>query len=108
MTDALRILFEENGYRVSVAASVAEAVQVGVHDRPDVALLDFLLDGESGLEVLARWHECGVALPPVVALTGHDDAVVRQRCLDAGCVDVLIKPMATRDLLARTNALANR
>lgn len=99
--DAMRILFEHNGYRVSSAATVAEAVQIGVHDTPGTVLLDVSLgDGEDGMEILRRWRECGVEQPRVIALTGHGDDVTRDRCSAAGCDAVLLKPAPTAELLA--------
>lgn len=101
VTDALRILFEHNGFRVSSASNVAEAVQIGVHDCPEVVLLDISLGKhEDGLEVLHRWRECGVAPPRVFALTGHNDDATWQRCVAAGCEMVLLKPVSGADLLA--------
>lgn len=101
MTDALRILFEHSGYRVSTAANVAEAVQIGVQDTPVVVLLDVSLgDREDGMEILLRWRERGVAQPRVIALTGHADDATRERCAAAGCEAVLLKPATTADLLA--------
>lgn len=101
VADAMRILFEHNGYRVSSAATVAEAVQIGVHDTPATVLLDVSLgDGEDGMEILRRWRECGVEQPRVIALTGHADDHTRHRCAAAGCVAVLLKPATTADLLA--------
>jgi CheY-like chemotaxis protein len=38
----------------------------------------------------------------IVVLTGHDDRETRQRCLDAGCSDVLVKPVSVRDLIDRS------
>ena len=106
VTDALRILFEHHGYRVSTAACVAEAVQVGVHDTPDVVLLDVSLQrGEDGLDVLARWRECGITGPRVLAITGHADDVTRERCAAAGCEDMLLKPVPTQELVARVASL---
>src|SRR5688500_19240340 len=69
VTDAMRILFEHNGYRVSSATNVAEAVQIGVHDTPEVVLLHISLHDEDGLEIITRWKECGVTLPRIFALT---------------------------------------
>lgn len=106
VTDALRILFEHHGYRVSTAASVAEAVQIGVHDTPDVVLLDISLErGEDGLDLLARWRECGIVGPRVIALTGHADDDTRKRCAAAGCEDVLLKPVPAAQLVARVSSL---
>lgn len=101
VSDAMRILFEHNGYRVSCAATIEEAVQIGVHDTPGTVLLDVSLgDGEDGMEVLRRWRECGVEQPRVIALTGHGDDETRDRCAAAGCEAVLLKPATTADLLA--------
>src|SRR5207237_1171652 len=54
VTNALRILFEETGRRVTVAHSVAEAVHAGANDPPDLLLLDLTLPDGDGLEVAAR------------------------------------------------------
>ncbi len=106
VTDAMRILFEQSGYRVSAASSIAEAVQIGVHDTPQLVLLDVSLGKqEDGLEILSRWRECGVNVPHVLALTGHADVATRERCAAAGCEDVLLKPVTTSDLLASVRAL---
>ncbi len=100
VTDALLVLFEETGHRVSVAGSVADAVGVCEgEERPRLMLLDLTLGGEDGLSVLAELRVRGVRPPVTVALTGHDDAETRARCLAAGCVELLVKPVPMRDLL---------
>ncbi len=91
---ALRVLLEETGHRVSAAMSVAEAVASARADAPDVILLDITLDREDGLGVLsalAKTHELPRA---AVAVTGHDEPAVRERCLNAGCRAVLVKPIS--------------
>ena len=101
VTDPLRILFEETGRRVVVAASVASAVRACEAERPDLMLLDVTLPDGDGLSVLALLAG-GNSVPPVtVALTGHDDTLTVQRCRAAGCRDVLLKPVPVRDLLRR-------
>ncbi|MHB1265817.1 MAG: response regulator transcription factor [Gemmatimonadaceae bacterium] len=100
VANAYRILFEAHGYRVSVADHVAAAVEQAVEDQVDFMLLDLSLPDGSGLDVLAALRAGG--LPRVtVALTGHDDAAVRRRCLDTGCTEVLVKPVSPRELLAK-------
>ena len=98
---ALRLLLEETGHRVSAATTVREAVDAARAGRPDVVLLDITLQRESGFDVLAdlaRTHD----LPRVtVAMTGHDEPELRQRCMDAGCRDVLVKPIAAMELPGR-------
>jgi DNA-binding response OmpR family regulator len=97
--DAWRLLLQANGYRVSVAGSVAEALVVARTERPDLALLDLTLpDGESLSiipELLVEEN------PPIfVALTGHDTLAVAERCRGAGCAEVLVKPVSSKELLA--------
>jgi DNA-binding response OmpR family regulator len=97
--DAWRLLLQATGYRVSVAGSVAEALTVARAERPDLALLDLTLpDGESLSiipELLVEEN------PPIfVALTGHDTRAVADRCRGAGCAEVLVKPVSSRELLA--------
>ena len=101
VTDALRILFEESGRRVSVAHSVADAIQVGENDPPDLLLLDMRLPDGEGLEVVRSLARKGVRPKATIALTGQDDPAVVDRCTAAGCSAVLLKPVATRELLAR-------
>ena len=99
---ALRLLFEETGRRVTLAGSVEAAVAAALADRPALVLLDLTLPDGSGLEVLERLRAAGTTLPLTVALTGHDDEGTRDRCLRAGCAEVLLKPVPIRELLRKT------
>ena len=101
VTGPLRILFEETGRRVSLAASVAEAVESCANERPDLMLLDVTLPDGDGLEVLAQLAGSPSAPTVTVALTGHDDEQTVLRCRAAGCHDVLLKPVPVRELLRR-------
>jgi CheY-like chemotaxis protein len=95
----MRLLLEETGHRVSVAGTVAAAVDAASVDPPDVLLLDLTLPDGDGLAVLARLAERGAQPRAAVALTGHDDPETRARCLAAGCREVLLKPVPARDLV---------
>ena len=101
ITSALRILFEETGRRVAIAASVAAAVAACRAEAPALMLLDLTLPDGDGLRVLDAVRGTGAAPRVAVAMTGHDDDATRARCLAAGCADVLHKPVPTRELLAR-------
>ena len=105
VTEALGVLFEETGHRVSTAASVAAAVAACVGDAPDVMVLDVTLGAEDGLAVLETLRRADRPLPVTVAMTGHDDDATRDRCLAAGCIAVLLKPVPTRELLRVIGAL---
>jgi DNA-binding response OmpR family regulator len=100
VTDALTILLESQGHEVRVAATVAEALAVGRAALPDVVLLDLSLPDGDGLEVLQGLRDAGLEPPVTVALTGRDDPRTVARCRAAGCRDVLLKPVPTRELLA--------
>ena len=97
--DALRILFEAAGRRVSGARSIAEALVTADADAPNLVLLDLRLPDGDGLMLVDHLRSHGAT---VIALTGDDDPSKRQKCLDAGCVDVLIKPVPVKELMAAT------
>jgi len=94
----MRILFENANRRVSIASSVAEARAIGTSDPAALVLLDLTLPDGDGLAVVEPLLTAGCGA--VVAVTGHDDAETRARCLAAGCVDVLVKPVPARELIA--------
>src|SRR5215468_9829327 len=100
VTNALQILLETVPWRVSVADSVASARAGTRDDPPSVALLDLTLPDGDGLALVEPLRTSGAQR--IVVLTGHDDRETRQRCLDAGCADVLIKPVSVRDLIDRS------
>ena len=99
VTDALRILIESAGYRVSTAASVAASLGIATTDAPALTLLDLTLPDGEGLVLVEPLRTAGCNI--VVALTGHDDAETRARCLASGCTEVLVKPVPARELLNR-------
>ncbi|HKG91190.1 MAG TPA: response regulator [Gemmatimonadaceae bacterium] len=104
VTDALRTLFEQTGRRVSVAPTVSAAVEACVGDMPDLVLLDLTLPDGDGLSLFDELKSRGLTPTTVVAMTGHDDPRVRARCLEAGCREVLVKPVSIRELLRRVDA----
>jgi DNA-binding response OmpR family regulator len=93
VTSATRILLEDAGFRVSSAARVADAYAITRDDPPDAILLDLRLPDGNGLGLLERLRHDGLAIPVTVALTGRDEPEVRAKCLRAGCVDVIVKPI---------------
>jgi DNA-binding response OmpR family regulator len=96
---AMRILFESQDYRVSTTATIAETLAVVQRDPAKLVLLDLTLPDGQGLSMVEALHAAGCET--IVALTGHDDAATRDRCLAAGCAEVLVKPVPARELLSR-------
>lgn len=101
VSGALRVLFEQTGRRVSIASTVADAISVASADRPDLMLIDLTLPDGSGLAILEALRRDHREPRVAVALTGHDEPDVIERCLAAGCRATLLKPVPARELLAR-------
>ena len=97
--DAMRVLFGETGHRVSTAGHVAEIVDIASSDPVDLLLLDLGLADGDGFEVLASLRERNAMPRITVALTGRDEPEISARCIGAGCVAVLLKPVPARELL---------
>ena len=105
VSSAMRLLFEETGHRVSTSATVVETVSVATADRVDLLLLDLGLADGDGLAALPQLSARGAMPRVTVALTGRDEPEVQARCLEAGCREVLVKPVPTRVLLQRAREL---
>lgn len=99
VTEAFSILFAEAGYEVDSAATVAEAIERGTSARADVLLLDLSLPDGSGLEILEALRKRDSLPRATLAMTGHNDPESRRMCLEAGCAEVLLKPLPIRELL---------
>jgi two-component system, OmpR family, copper resistance phosphate regulon response regulator CusR len=107
LSSALKQGLEEQGYTVSVAKSGEEGFYLIHSERFDLALLDVMLPGRNGLEVLGRLRQNGIRIP-VLLLTARDSIEDRVQGLDKGADDYLVKPFAFPELLARIRALLRR
>ena len=105
--DAMRVLFEETGHRVSVAGHIAEIADIAESDPVDLLLLDLGLADGDGFDVLSMLQSRGISPRVIVALTGRDEPAIAARCIEAGCRAVLLKPVPTRELLRRTSEWLN-
>ncbi|HET9799004.1 MAG TPA: response regulator [Gemmatimonadaceae bacterium] len=107
VADAMRLLFEETGHRVTTAGTIAGVVRAASDDPVDLLLLDLGLADGDGLDVLDQLR-AREALPRVsVALTGRDEPDVIERCKAAGCREVLLKPVPVGELLRKSRAWLN-
>ena len=96
---ALKLLLESGGFDVTLATTAAEAEAAGSDIRADVMLLDISLPDADGLSVLEALSAKGMRPSTTFAMTGHGDTATRERCMAAGCDDVLLKPVPVQQLL---------
>ena len=104
---ALRDGLEGEGYRVALEHTGEGAFFRATTETFDVILLDVMLPGRDGLEILMRLRERGVKTP-VLVLTARDTLDDRVKGLDSGADDYLVKPFAFAELVARIRALLRR
>ncbi|HEX7088873.1 MAG TPA: response regulator transcription factor [Longimicrobiales bacterium] len=97
------------GYRVRTADDGAEAIEEVSRERPDLVILDLMLPGFSGYDVLAELRRhTATADVPVVVLTARRDEADRVRGLELGADDYVTKPFSPRELVLRVGAVLRR
>jgi DNA-binding response OmpR family regulator len=95
------------GYRVSVAHDGMTGLALVRESEPDLAILDWMLPGLTGVELCRRMRSTGIKIP-VILLTARDEVSDRVTGLDAGADDYLVKPFSIEELLARIRAHLRR
>lgn len=103
IADFLQRGLAAEGYEVSVAADGLEGERLALEDGFDLVVLDRMLPGRDGLEVLGAIRDAKPALP-VIVLTAKGEVADRVEGLDRGATDYMIKPFAFPELLARVRA----
>ncbi|WP_067618044.1 response regulator transcription factor [Alicyclobacillus acidiphilus] len=104
---ALRQLLKENQYVVDASHDGEEGYDFALTDSYDLVILDIMLPGMSGVDILRGMREHDVQTP-VLLLTAKDTVEDRVNGLDAGADDYLVKPFDNKELLARVRALSRR
>jgi len=97
----------EDGYAVDVASDGETGLAMGLDRLHDVIVLDVMLPGKPGFQVVRELRQAKVATP-VLLLTARDAVEDKVQGLDAGADDYLTKPFAFAELLARVRALLRR
>jgi two-component system phosphate regulon response regulator PhoB len=107
--ELIRLHLRHAGFEVTLAAD-AEQAQAAV-DRvlPDLVLLDWMLPGQSGLQLARRWrNEARTRELPLIMLTARADEADKVAGLDVGADDYLTKPFSPKELMARIRAVLRR
>lgn len=107
LAEGLRFNLEAEGYEVEIVSDGPSAVESLAREGSDLVILDLMLPGYSGFEVLRRARAAG-RLAPVLILTAKDSTEDRVRGLEEGADDYLIKPFHLDELLARVRGLLRR
>jgi DNA-binding response OmpR family regulator len=102
----IRHNLEHEGFRVLTAEDGATALSVVTDQHPDLIVLDLMLPGIPGLEVLRQIRALSVV--PVIVLTARKEEVDRVVGLEMGADDYVTKPFSVRELIARIKAMFRR
>ena len=109
IAELIAINLRHAGHDVTVAATAEQARVAMSGELPDLVLLDWMLPGESGVQLAKRWRsDPRTRELPVIMLTARADEADKIVGLDAGADDYLSKPFSTQELLARIRAVLRR
>lgn len=107
ISKVLQALFDHDHYSVDVVGNGNDAYDYAAGGDYDGIVMDVMMPGMDGMQVLRRLRAEGVRTP-VLLLTAKGDVDDRVDGLDAGADDYLPKPFAARELLARVRAMLRR
>ena len=111
ITEVVSRYLERAGYAVRVAGDGPEALRLAAESRPDLVVLDLMLPGMDGLEVMRRISEPANGSGrrvSVILLTAKGDAGDRILGLRLGADDYVAKPFSPAELVARVDAVLRR
>lgn len=100
---------DKAGYEVRQTASGDEALLLVRESAPDLVLLDWMIEGTSGIEVCRQLHRMEQTKQiPVIMMTARGEEADRIRGLDTGADDYITKPFSPKEMLARVSAVLRR
>lgn len=106
ISDAIAYALRREGYGVEVVDHGAEAIPKMIEYRPDAVILDVMLPGMDGYDILKKFPDRGRI--GVIMLTAKEDIVNKVLGLELGADDYITKPFDMRELLARLKSLLRR
>lgn len=100
----VRTALQSEGFEVSTASNGPDALESARENPPDLVILDVMMPGMSGFEVLAELKsDEGTAEIPVIMLTGLSDRTKIQEAITGGVTYYVVKPFEFEDLIAKVN-----
>jgi two-component system phosphate regulon response regulator PhoB len=107
--ELIAINLEQAGQRAVRADSAEQALELIQGELPDLVLLDWMLPGQSGLELARRLRgDARTKLLPIIMLTARGEEEDKLRGLETGADDYITKPFSVKELQARIKALLRR
>ncbi len=103
---SLQVNLESKGYAVETAETGEEAIAAFHNRRPDVIILDMILPGMGGVEVVRRIRESSAV--PIIVLSAVGEEPRKVEALETGADDYITKPFGMEELLARLRSLLRR
>lgn len=109
LAELLEYRFSNEGYAVRTTPDGDDALLLALEETPDLIILDWMIEGTSGIEVCRRLRrDKSTAHVPIIMLTARETEDDRVRGLETGADDYLTKPFSPRELLARVAAVMRR
>jgi two-component system phosphate regulon response regulator PhoB len=109
LADLLQWHFRREDFQVDHTPDGEDALLRAAEAPPDIVLLDWVIEGLSGIEVCRRLRRApDTANVPIVMLTGRAEEADRVRGLETGADDYVVKPFSPRELIARVRAVLRR
>jgi len=103
----IELELNSEGYKTSIAHDGITGLTLARESSPDIAIIDWMLPGISGVEICRRLRSTGNSIP-IILLTAKDEVSDRVAGLDAGADDYVVKPFSIEELLARIRAHLRR
>jgi two-component system phosphate regulon response regulator PhoB len=107
--ELIQINLQMAGYRVLTHDNAEDALKAVQHELPDLALLDWMLPGMSGVELARRLRgDSRTKTLPIILLTARGEEEDKLKGLESGADDYITKPFSVRELEARIKAVLRR
>jgi DNA-binding response OmpR family regulator len=102
--DLITLILEDEGYPVLIAPEGEAALSLISHHDPDLVLLDVMMPGRSGIEILKEIRGAHSSMP-VVMITAKSQGVDIDRAVEAGATSYIVKPFRANILLEKIQSL---
>jgi DNA-binding response OmpR family regulator len=104
VTTLFQRVLQQHGYRVITTANGTEALEIGLSQHLDLAIMDQVMPGRVGAEVLQAWRSAGIETP-VIMVSAIEEPRMRNAAIELGASFYLYKPISSDELLAAVERL---